>query len=83
MDEGFDWAIEFDAISKDLIEKRDHRSLFEFKNLGKSADLSIPTPDHYFPLLYPLALSGKDEPIRFFAEKCVAGSISMRSFIIG
>ena len=79
----YEWAQDFDYNSKRLIEKREFESLIEYSNLGKEALLSIPTPDHYYPLLYVLGCVSKDEEIKFFTEKIDLGSVSMRSLIIG
>ena len=79
----YDWAIEFDELSKQLIETRQHDKLVAWDNLGQAAKLSIPTPDHYFPMLYAIALQGKNEPITFFNEQMAFGSGSMRSLRIG
>ena len=46
---------------------------------GKAFDLAIPTPEHYYPLLYALALQGKDERATLFNDKPVAGSLTMTS----
>ncbi|UKN01092.1 4,5-DOPA dioxygenase extradiol [Paracrocinitomix mangrovi] len=78
----YDWALEFDQKSKELIEKKDHASLIKYKDLGKSALLSIPTPDHYWPLLYTLALQDKEDKLSFFNEEMAFASGSMRSVII-
>jgi 4,5-DOPA dioxygenase extradiol len=78
----YDWAIEFDSIVKEKIEKRDYESLINYEKLGKSAMLSIPTVDHYVPLLYALALA-EDEPVDFTHEGIVLGSMSMRCLKIG
>jgi len=82
-DKPFDWAIEFDAKLKELIDKRDHESLINYDHLGSQAALSIPTNEHYLPMLYTLALQGKDEALTYFTDKVVLGSISMRGFRIG
>jgi len=79
----YEWAVEFDNKSEQLIYDRDFESLVNYHNLGKEALLSIPTPDHYFPLLYILGAASKDEEINFFAEGLTLGSISMRSLRIG
>jgi 4,5-DOPA dioxygenase extradiol len=79
---GYDWAIEFDAKVKDLLDKGDFRSLIDYEKLGKSALLSIPTNDHYLPMIYPLGLSLEKESVSYLYEGMEAGSISMRSFII-
>ncbi len=79
---GYDWAIEADASIKDLILKNDYKSLSNYKSLGKAMELAIPTPDHYLPLLYTLAMKDKNETISFFNDKTEMGSISMTSLQI-
>jgi 4,5-DOPA dioxygenase extradiol len=79
----FDWAIEFDALVKNKLEKFEHNDLIHYEKLGKAAQLSIPTNEHYLPMLYIAALAGKQEPFRFFNAKTEMGSISMRSFVVG
>lgn len=82
-DKPFDWAVSFDQTVKKLIEQRDHTALIHYKKLGREAELSIPTNEHYLPLMYVLALQGNDESARFFSEKVTLGSISMRGVEIG
>jgi 4,5-DOPA dioxygenase extradiol len=79
---GYDWAIEFDAKVKELLDKGDFKSLVEYEKLGKAAMLSIPTNDHYLPMIYPLGLALEKENISYIYEGLEAGSISMRSFVI-
>jgi 4,5-DOPA dioxygenase extradiol len=50
---------------------------------GKAINLAVPTPDHYLPLLYALALKENDEPVSFFNDKPVMGSLTMTSLKIG
>lgn len=76
-----DWAKEFDELSKELIVTRDLASLANYSALGKEAQLSIPTPEHYLPMLYALSLIESDEEIEFFNETIDLGSVSMRSFM--
>ncbi len=76
---GFDWAVEMNTIFKDKIMNRDHKALIEYEKLNKAAKLAIPTPDHYYPLLYSLALQRKGEETTFFNDKAVAGSLTMTS----
>ena len=81
-DDAYDWAEEFDGWVKDKINKKDFQSLIDYKKAGRIAQLSVPTPDHYIPLIYSMALVGKDEKIRSIYEE-VSSSISMRSIRIG
>ena len=80
---GFDWAIEMNDIFKKNINDGNHKPLIDYRSLGKIADLAIPTPDHYYPLLYSLALQEKDEKVSIFNDKAVAGSLTMTSVRIG
>ena len=79
---GFEWAVEVNEKIKQYIRDDNHRPLIDYTAQGKSFELSIPTPDHYLPLLYALALKEKDERVSFFNDKPVAGSISMTSLKI-
>lgn len=79
----FDWAKEFDQTVKEQIEKRDFLSLVNYQKFGRIAEISIPTPDHYLPMIYSLGLADKDEPIEHFFEEIHYASISMRCFRIG
>ncbi len=76
---GYDWANEMNDKFKTLILNNDHPSLIEYERLGKEALLAIPTPEHYLPLLYTLALQGKDETVSFFNDKAIGGSLTMTS----
>jgi len=79
----FDWNIEFDQLVKKQIDSREFKSLIQFQNLGKAARLSVPTPDHYNPMLYSLGLIEKNEPVRHIYEGYQYGGISMRCFQVG
>lgn len=80
---GFDWAIELNETFKKLISERDHAALINFEKLGASARLAIPTPDHYFPLIYTLGMAGPTETPVIFNDKTVMGSVSMTSVQFG
>ena len=58
----FDWAVRFNERIREALASRDHRSLVDFEKLGEDARLSVPTPEHYLPLLYVLGLQHEDEP---------------------
>lgn len=76
---GYDWAIEMHELFKKKISDDDHTSLINYEKLGRSALLAIPTPDHYYPLMYTLGLQEKNEKPEFFNDKLVAGSLNMTS----
>ncbi|TDO24698.1 hypothetical protein CLV32_0991 [Pedobacter duraquae] len=76
----FDWNLEFDTIVKRQIDARNFEDLINYSALGSAALLSIPTSDHYLPMLYALGLLDKDEAITHFYEVYQHGGISMRCF---
>lgn len=78
-DFGYDWAIEASNKMKSSILSGDHQPLINFQAQGKAFNLAIPTPEHFLPLLYTLALQEKDEAPVFFNDKAVAGSLTMTS----
>ena len=80
---GYDWALEMNERFKKYISEGDFDPLINFENLGKDARLAIPTPEHYMPLLYSLGLKKDSEPVSFFNDKAVAGSLTMTSVKIG
>jgi 4,5-DOPA dioxygenase extradiol len=80
---GFDWAIRANEILKDLILDNNHKDLINYRGLGSEVKMSVPTPDHYLPLLYSLALKEENETLTFFNDKTVMGSLSMTSIRIG
>ncbi|PNQ72579.1 4,5-DOPA dioxygenase extradiol [Hanstruepera neustonica] len=79
----FDWATEANETMKKHILNGDYQPLIDFKSQGTAFDLAIPTPEHYLPLLYTLALKDPKESISLFNDKPVAGSLTMTSVGIG
>jgi 4,5-DOPA dioxygenase extradiol len=79
----YDWAVEFDAWVKERLLQGDHRALIDYHQLGQVGRLAVPTPEHYLPLLYAIALQREGESITFFCEKVIYCSISMRALIVG
>jgi len=80
---GFDWAIQANDIFKQLILGNKHNELIHYSSLGKEVQLAIPTPEHYLPLIYALALKRENEQIAIFNDKAVMGSLTMTSVKIG
>lgn len=79
---GLDWALEASALLKRLIDARDHAALIDYRALGPAAQLAIPTPEHYLPLLYALALQRASETVTYFNDQPVVGSLTMTSLLI-
>ena len=71
------------ASLKKMISENDHNKIINYKSLGKSMALSVPTPEHFIPLIYTLGLKDENEAVSFFNDKTVMGSISMTSLRVG
>ena len=81
--EPLDWALSFERAAREMISSGNHTPLIDYEFLGKDALLSAPTPEHYLPLLYILALQREGEKVSFPVEGFDGGSISMLSVQIG
>jgi 4,5-DOPA dioxygenase extradiol len=81
--EPFDWAVRFETQVRDLLLKGNYKPIVEYERLGKDALLSIPTPDHYLPLLYILGLRREDDEVHFPVEGVDGGSVSMLAVQLG
>jgi 4,5-DOPA dioxygenase extradiol len=79
----FDWALEFDNVVKDRITRKEYDDLLNYEKLGMAAKMAIPTPDHYYPLIYALGAGGRKEDIQFTYEEIQMGSIDMLCLQIG
>ena len=83
MPEPYDWAVKFELEARQMMLAGDFRPLVNYEDLGPVARLSVPTPDHYLPLLYVVATHQKGERITFPVEGVDGGSISMLSVCVG
>jgi 4,5-DOPA dioxygenase extradiol len=81
--EPYEWASAFERRARGLLLAGDHAPLIEYETLGREAAMSIPTPEHYLPLLYVLAQGQDDEPVTFPVEGVDGGSVSMLTVRIG
>jgi 4,5-DOPA dioxygenase extradiol len=81
--EPFDWAVRFETRARELLLAGEDGPLIAYETLGRDAALSIPTPEHYLPLLYVMALRRKGEAVSFPVEGVDGGSISMLSVQVG
>jgi 4,5-DOPA dioxygenase extradiol len=79
----YDWAARFNGAVRDHLTRRDHQPLVDYQELGNDAHMSIPTPEHYLPLLYIIGLQGEDEPIAFPVDGIQNASISMLAAVVG
>lgn len=81
--EPFEWALRFENKARELLLAGDDAPLIAYKTLGQDAMFSIPTPDHYLPLLYVIALRETEDSVQFPVEGIDGGSVSMLTVRIG
>jgi 4,5-DOPA dioxygenase extradiol len=82
VDYGYDWALKASEKMKDYILNGNHKGLINYQSQGKEFNLAVPTPEHYLPLLYVLALKTENEEVTLFNDKAVGGSLTMTSIKI-
>jgi aromatic ring-opening dioxygenase catalytic subunit (LigB family) len=75
-------AIEDNESFKKLILENNYKDLIGFEKYSTALRLSAPTPDHYLPMLYAIALRGEREKVDFFNDAVIGGSFSMTSLKI-
>jgi 4,5-DOPA dioxygenase extradiol len=80
---GYDWALQMNEKFKELIANGNHDQLINYSSLGREALLAVPTPEHYWPLLYTLSLKGNRDDVSFFNDRAVGGSLTMTSVKFG
>jgi 4,5-DOPA dioxygenase extradiol len=79
----YDWAVRFEEQARQLLLDGKDDLLIGYEKLGRAATLSIPTPDHYLPLIYVIAQRRAGERVSFPVEGFDGGSISMLTVKIG
>ena len=83
MPDPYDWAVRFEREARQMMLAGEYKALVDYEKLGRDAMLSIPTPDHYLPLLYVLGARQRGEGIAFPIEGVDGGSISMLTVQVG
>jgi len=81
--EPYEWALRFERLAREILVAGEFASLVDYERLERDALLSVPTPDHYLPLLYVSGAGTKGEPVAFPVEGIDGGSISMLAVRIG
>lgn len=79
----YDWAVRFNDKVRGYLAAREHGPLIDYATLGEDARLSVPTPDHYLPLLYVIAQQGENETISLPVDGIEFGSIGMLTAMVG
>lgn len=78
---GFDWAIEFDDFIQEKINEKDYEGICNYEKLGSIARLSVPTTEHFYPLLYMLGLVNSTDKVKVFNKAYMAGGLSMTAYV--
>jgi len=81
--EPFDWAVRFEERARELLLAGNDTPLVNYETMGRDALLAAPTPDHYLPLVYVIALRREGERVTFPVEGVDGGSVSMLSVRVG
>lgn len=81
MEGGYPWAEEFDGFVKQKVEKREFADVVSYRSAGEHAQLSVPTPDHFYPLLYVLGAAREDDSLTVRNHACCLGGLSMTSYL--
>jgi 4,5-DOPA dioxygenase extradiol len=76
----YPWAMRFNEAARDFIERNDHTPLVDYLALGDAAQMSVPTPEHYLPLLYIAGARREDDALSILTDGIELASISMLSF---
>jgi 4,5-DOPA dioxygenase extradiol len=79
----YDWATRFNDRVRAQLIAGEHAPLIDYAGLGSDARQSVPTPEHYLPLLYVLGSQHEDETVSFPTDGIELGSISMLTCVIG
>lgn len=80
---GHDWVWEANALFKKKITDNNYKDLANYSSLGDAVRKAIPTPEHYLPMLYSLAMRNDKDDLQFFNDDAVGGSFTMTSFQLG
>ncbi len=81
--EPYGWATGFNEAVKTALTRRDNDTLIDWVRLADEAQMSVPTDEHYLPILYVAACAEPDEPIEFFNDVIEGGSIGMTGVRFG
>ena len=64
----YDWAVEFDEKVKSNLINWNIEDLINFENMGPSVRYTVPTLDHYLPMIYAIAIRKENELLKFTYE---------------
>ncbi|NMA65098.1 MAG: 4,5-DOPA dioxygenase extradiol [Clostridiaceae bacterium] len=78
---GFDWAYEFDDYIYENVMNKNHDKILNYDEMCSSAKHAVPTPDHFYPLLYVLGATDEEDKVSVFNKSCELGSLTMTGYL--
>lgn len=81
-DFAYDWAQRFNDYIRDRLLAHDFDAIIDYETQGEDATMSVPTPDHYYPLLYVAGAAGADQAV-IESDGVFQASMSMLSVSFG
>lgn len=79
--EGFDWAYQFDRFILENIQNKNYENIIKFREFEETARLAVPTPDHFYPLLYTLGALDLHDKVSVYNKSAELGSLTMTSYL--
>jgi 4,5-DOPA dioxygenase extradiol len=79
----YPWAIQFNEAVREFLTRNEHAPLVDYHLLGEPAALSVPTPEHYLPMLYIAGARREDDAFSVATDGIELASVSMLSFCYG
>ncbi len=79
----YDWAVRFNDYIRDAVAKDEPQKVVDYPSRGQDAVMSVPDPDHFWPLLYVLGTRAPGEAARFEPDHFEHKSLSMMSIVLG
>ncbi|WP_395825699.1 hypothetical protein [Collimonas sp.] len=79
----YEWAVRFNDHIRESLLKGDLQVVIDYADQGSDAQLSVPTPEHYLPLLYIAGAKQDDEAISIAVDGIDIGAISMLTAVVG
>jgi 4,5-DOPA dioxygenase extradiol len=76
----YPWAVQFNEAVRGFLERHEHEALVDYHLMGEPAALSVPTPDHYLPMLYIAGARREDDEFSVLTDGIDLASVSMLSF---
>lgn len=78
---GHGWAVRFNNAIRKHLQDGDMQGVVNYQAYGQDAALSVPTPEHFLPLLYVLGAKTEEDKLEIAVDGIELGAISMLSVV--